>query len=131
MDPNAQPPTILVIDFDWTYQFWVANVLINAGFRVVPARSVQQAENLIQECGLTVALLILDPTLTGTDGIKQNIGKGQGNLRVIAAVDASDRTPLFPDADAVLNKPDNNTDLEGLADRWLSTVRALLYERLN
>src|ERR1700694_2999971 len=86
---STQAKTILILDVDLGRQFWLGEVLVSAGYRVVPAQSVLQAASLIAQFNLVIDLLIVDPSLTGIADFVRGLQSIQGKVRILATVEPS------------------------------------------
>ena len=125
----SQALTILVVDLDIGYQLWLTELLIDAGYRVLPALSASQASALIAECGVSVAVLVMNPNLNGTAELARSIRQDQSRLRVVAAVEACAGDQVRPpEVDAVVVKPTPASDLKALGDHLVNVILRLVSE---
>jgi hypothetical protein len=74
--------TILILDDDLGFALWLGQSLSAARCRVLPATSVSEAGTLISHFGLTVDLVILNPSVAGGADFTRTLRREQGYLRV-------------------------------------------------
>jgi DNA-binding NtrC family response regulator len=118
--------TVLILDSDPGYQFWLGQVLSKAGYRGVPARSVAEVNALIKDLDLKIDLLIIDPRLEGAAEFVQATRSFPAPPHIIAAIERySDLEWELHDVDVVRFKPSVADDLETMAEKWLTTIRSL------
>lgn len=117
--------TIVIIDFDWSFQFWLAGILTEAGHRVFPARCAADAASLIRSAHVAPSLLVVDPGLPGIAKLIAAMKKRDGRLRVIASGEPPADTD-FPQLDGVFPKPANITERESVAALWRAAIELLL-----
>ena len=65
MGVAVQLKTVLIVDEDLGFVFWLGHLLNNAGYQVWPARNGEDAAALMDELGAELDLLIIDPNLRG------------------------------------------------------------------
>jgi DNA-binding NtrC family response regulator len=114
--------TVLILDDDLGFVFWVAQTLAGAGFESIPAQSVAEAKRLLNRLSVTVDVVIVSPRVAGAfDYIRELRGEKPG-LAVVAAVDqAADLMIVRREVDAVRAKPDVLS--EAAMPEWQRTVR--------
>ena len=110
--------TILLIDSDLGFVFWLGQILDRAGYDALPAKSVPDALALLAELPIHLDLLILDPYLPGAGSFVTTLRAAQPQLRVLN-VTAAGSVP--PDVGAVYRKP--TQFLENTQAEWLQIVR--------
>jgi hypothetical protein len=57
--------TVLIIDNDLGFMFWLGQILNEAGYAVLPAKSASEAVELMSENNIEADLLIINPSLPG------------------------------------------------------------------
>ncbi len=117
--------TVLIVDDDLGFAFWLGQVLDRAGYETWPARSVTAAKSLMTEVRLAVDLLVITPSLPRALGFANSLGRCNADFKVIAVYeDLSDGIKPFPKASAVHQKPqtiDTAAKLE-----WVQLVTGVL-----
>ena len=141
MHEDGLAKTILILDTDLGFVFWLGEILTQAGYRAVPAQSIKEATSLMRRLKTLADLLIVSPAVHGAAEWMQS--RGNPLLRpVIAAVEdpvdgrvalmgarAVCRKPEFgrPDADAV-SEAGADRALRRVELEWLATVQQVLEE---
>lgn len=74
--------TILILDDDLGFALWLGQALSAANCRVLPATSVTEAAALVSHFGLTVDLVIRNPSIAGGADFTRTLRREQGYLRV-------------------------------------------------
>jgi DNA-binding response OmpR family regulator len=111
--------TVLIVERDLGFAFWLGRALDRIGFGSFPAKDVSSAESLTRELNLAIDLLIIDPELPGATALIQKIKKLESTAKVIFVGNhenppmglAADGLP----ADGYLCKPGPSSKLD-LAD---------------
>ena len=117
--------TILLVDHDLGFVFWLGQTLDRAGYEALPAKDIAGAVSLIEELQLDVDLLVIQPALSGAAEFVEKLCQDRPTVKVIAASDPENLTEvLLPGANAFRKKP----ALTGPADpeEWLSMIEHLL-----
>jgi hypothetical protein len=117
--------TVLIVDEDLGFAFWLGQALDRAGFETWPARSVAAAEALLAEVKLLVDLLVIPASLPWAPFLVTHLGGARTDFRVIAVSDeARDTVEQFPRVSAVHQKPqtmDTDAQLE-----WIQLVKGVM-----
>ena len=58
-------PTILIVDEDVGFVWWLGELFSEFGYRSIPALSCRQALSLVRQNPTPVQLLVIDPSLRG------------------------------------------------------------------
>jgi DNA-binding NarL/FixJ family response regulator len=95
--------TILILDDDLGFVFWLGHLLDAAGYSTLPAKSIYDGAILVQQLGLSVSVLIV------------NLGMA-GRLDFTAALRQSPRrgAALGTRVVGILNDPSDDADLQGV-----------------
>jgi len=121
--------TILLVDDDLAFAFWLGQALDRAGFETLPARSVPAAESLVVDRSLSVHLLVISASLPRSTAFANQLGFIVPDLKVIAVYqDPEDVVVPFLGVNAILQKPhtlDTLTQME-----WVQVVIDVLSARL-
>jgi DNA-binding response OmpR family regulator len=120
--------TILIVDDDLGFVFWLGQALDRAGFETWPARSVAAAESLLLEIKLLVDLLVIPCSLPSAPVLVSHLGSTGTDFRVIAVCDElCEQVEQFPRLSAVHQRPqtmDTTAQLE-----WVQLVKGVLVDK--
>ena len=75
--------TVLVADEDIAFVFWLATVLAEAGYQVVPATNCQDVLSRIKDLKGKVDVIILNPALKGSSELPRMLEKSERPLRIV------------------------------------------------
>jgi ActR/RegA family two-component response regulator len=78
--------TVLIIDDDLGFVFWLGHVLTAAAYSPLPAKSVPDAVYLVKQLGLTVDVLAINPALPGGLDFISALQRSQQDIRVIGVL---------------------------------------------
>ena len=79
----TQSPTVLIVDPDLGFVWWLGEILGNAGCAVVPALNCEHAISLMKELSLSLDVIFVDPTLTAVPSIIETLRAGQDRIKVV------------------------------------------------
>ena len=117
--------TILILNRDLGFVFSLGKMLDNAGYAALPARSVADADAIIEQFSLEIDLLILDPSLEGAVAFARKVLGIQGHLKAIAIIAGQGESSVaFPEADASLAKPEAWDETSRAV--WLKAIQQIL-----
>ena len=110
--------TLLILDDDLGFLFWLAKALEPGGHAVVPANTVSQANRLLGSLEISIDLVVVNPALEGAAGFIENLRLGHPRLKVIALVAPGESEPELNgvQADATHAKPDLSATSLGSGD---------------
>ena len=74
--------TILILDDDLGFTFWLGQAFSNAHCTAVPAVTVAAAKELIDQFGLSIDLAIVNPKVPGSAEFTRTLRRAHENLRV-------------------------------------------------
>jgi DNA-binding NtrC family response regulator len=115
--------TVLILDRDLGFVFWLGQMITKAGYQAFPANSCDSANELVRHLNLGIDMLIVSYSIPGAGGFVHSLLQSQKHLKVIAVLDAGDKpVSAFAGADATEHKP-SPTD-EPSAAKWLATVKS-------
>ena len=115
--------TVLIVDADLGFVFWLGEALHAAGYAAFPARSVPLARTSLAEWQLAVDILIVDPSLPGASNFVRALRQDREDMRVVAVSEGDESGPLFR-ADVACEKP-AGTSREALSE-WNAMMRGML-----
>lgn len=115
-------PTILLVDSDLGFIFWLGQALDAAGCWALPAKDVASALELISGHRLAVDILVISPLLSDAFAFISQLRQSRPALRVIAATPADwEKFPPLTEVDAVIRKPSHLTVLA--LSQWINLIR--------
>lgn len=117
--------TVLLVDDDLGFAFWLGQALDRAGYETWPALSVQAAESLLAEVRLAVDLLVIKASLPQAPAFANHLGRARTDFKVIAVYEGPDDVvEPFPDASSVHQKPQTIDDVT--KTEWVQLVTGVL-----
>ena len=97
--------TILVVDNDVGFVFWLGLGLSQAGYAVIPAESVRRAKALLDEVKMAIDLLVVNTVLPDAAGLVESLRRLNLNLKVVALIDNQPGQDQIGDADFRCQRP--------------------------
>jgi hypothetical protein len=129
-DLNVSRRTVLILDAEVAFAFWLGQALIQAGYDAFPAKSCEEASELLGRLNVGIDLLVLNFRLGGARDFAAALRRSQSQLKVLAAVeDEEEPSAIFPEADATKKKPSlilDDSRIEWLTIEWLRTIESLI-----
>ena len=117
-------PTVLILDRDLGFLFWLGGIFSEAGCQVVPALDCAQAVSTVRELDLTFDLVVLNPAF---EQVQQalNVLSAQGAKPKIVVISDEKVDAIGPNpVDASLNRPRGSQDISH--QEWLQRVQHVL-----
>jgi DNA-binding NtrC family response regulator len=115
--------TILILDDNVGFVFWLGKILGEAGYQAVPASDIREASALIASLGLTLDVLIMNPDAQGATRFIQTLRGQQEGLRVIAVVeDSADAHLTVAEVDGVGRRPPFVINIQNVVSDALRSV---------
>ncbi|HXK01337.1 MAG TPA: hypothetical protein VMS37_02980 [Verrucomicrobiae bacterium] len=125
LDTNIDVKTVLIVDNDLGFAFWLGHALDQAGFYALPAVSASGASKLLTELGLNADLVVINANLPDAASFIADLRLAQPALKVVTVVDdIEEPPPVFLQANLVEQKP-IATD-ENARHDWVETIRMIL-----
>ena len=117
--------TVLLVDDDLGFAFWLGQALDRAGYETWPAQSVPAAESLLATVRLPVDLLVINVSLPRAPAFAIHLGRTRADFKVIAVYEGPDDVVQpFPEASAAHHKP---TTIDTVAKlEWVQLVACVL-----
>lgn len=81
--------TILILDNDLGFAFWLGQTLSAGNCEALPATNVPEATALIGHFRLTIDLVIMNPSVPGAADFTRTLRREQGHLRVAELIPES------------------------------------------
>jgi len=116
--------TVLIVDPDFGFAFWLGHTFDEAGCEALPARSVLDAVQLLEELNVAVDLLLLNTALPDAASFVSDLRLRQRPFKVIAIHDRPETSELFVEADATRFKTEAVDEVA--RQDWIQTVKAML-----
>lgn len=114
--------TVLLVDRDLGYLFWLGAALDDAGYITLPAKGATEAALLIMQLDLQVDVLIIDLTLPGAEELIKGLYRSRPNLKVVAPVSDPIEAGAMP-------KPSILDDFAKF--QWIRSIRGVLGENAS
>ena len=96
--------TILIVDNDLGFVFWLGDALCQGGYEVFPAKAVADALTLISEFLSALDLLIINFSLPDAPKFVKALRRGRERVKVIALTREAEPSPeYYPLLEAVLH----------------------------
>lgn len=122
--------TVLIVDDDLGFAFWLGQALDQAGYETWPARSVTAAKSLLAEVRLAVDLLVITASLPRAGVLANYLGRHNPDLKIIAVYDdLTGGFKPFPKASAIHQRP-QIIDTAAKAE-WVQLVTGVLRSNNN
>ena len=122
---NVGRRTVLILDRELAFAFWLGQALIQAGYDAFPAKSCEDATQMLTELNVGIDLLVVSFGLVGARDFTTALRRSQFQLKVLATVDEEEEPyAVFPEVDAVKNKPLYTLDDSTI--EWVRTIESLL-----
>ena len=102
---EAVKPTILLIDNDLAFIFWLGQALDKSGCEAFPAKSVPDAIKLADELHLSIDLLIVNCSLLDSADLISSLRQRWGYVKIIGLA-AEEDTPISPEVEWRCCKPE-------------------------
>jgi hypothetical protein len=119
--------TVLIVDDDLGFVFWLGHALDTLSYSALPAKSVPDAAMLVMQLDLRVDLLIINPTLTGAADFISALHRSQKDARAIGILSHPSQIVNIPGISATQSKP-TVFDQSAKAS-WLECVEDVLARR--
>ncbi len=113
--------TVLIVDNDLGFVFWLGKTLNAAGYEALPAKDAADASALLGELDKTPDLLIVNPALPRIDSLIDRLRRTHKQLKVIAI--GAFAEPDISNAEA---KSNPSAFDESYKERWLDIVRKVM-----
>ena len=115
--------TVLIVDGDLGFVFWLGQALDSAGYLALPANDTRSALKLIQEHKIRVDILVIDPLLPNAFSLIATLRQAIATLITVGAISPEwGVRPSEPEFNAVIRKPEKLTAAALLS--WLALIRS-------
>lgn len=117
-------PTVLIVDGDLGFVFWLGHTLDCEGCTAIPVKDAAAAAELIRQHGLAVDIVVIDGLLPEAACFIRSLRESRPLLRVIGVVPERWRGACpFGESDVLFHKPARLT--ENARRRWAAAIRKL------
>lgn len=116
-------PTVLIVDEDVGFVWWLGEIFHELGCRVIPALNCQEALSFASAVNLAVDLIVASQALPGVLRMTRTLQRAR-SAKVVAIEPSGNSHHVDLHAHAVLRRPaigDNVSRVE-----WIPTVRRIL-----
>jgi len=84
---SGPSPTVLIVDRDVGFLFWLGEVFTKAGCRAIPALDCGQAVSLIRKLSVQLAAVIVNPELIEVAWMIKTLRRSNGQFKVVTISD--------------------------------------------
>ena len=119
-----QVKTILIVDRDLGFVFWLGQILDAAGSVAVPARGIADAAEIVAMLRLPVDVLIASPAERGVREFVERLRFSSPDLQVVALANEEDPASVTPPPGAVWKRKPQHRD-EAAKSEWLGLIHGL------
>ncbi|HUA21965.1 MAG TPA: hypothetical protein VMU80_09555 [Bryobacteraceae bacterium] len=105
MIAHTAAPTVLIVDDDLAFLWWLGEVFAEAGYQAAPALHCRQALLLSKRLKLDVDLLVVNPNLTGAARMLEVLALENPGLPVILILNRGEKPHPAIQAEATLERP--------------------------
>lgn len=118
--------TVLIVDDDLGFVWWLGETFTEAGYRAIPALDSSQAATFVAKLHEEISLLVVNASLSGVGRLVKSLAGSQRDLKVILIQD--DRTSKAPGFvyKASLMRPSGWEPVS--REDWLRKLRTLLQQ---
>ena len=116
--------TVLIVEKDFGFAFWLAGIFNDAGCHVVPGLDCKQAISITKELNLKIDLVVVNPRLQRVADMIRTLQRSNLNLKIVAVSDRHVQAIRTFSANAILEKPSGREPI--LREEWLDRVRQIL-----
>lgn len=116
--------TVLILDDDLRFGFWLGHLLDAAAYSALPARSVPDATLLVRQLNLKVDVLVINLALAGAIGFMAALQRSHRDVQVIGVLDDSAHAVNVPRVNALQVKTPVQNEMTRI--EWLQCIQAVL-----
>jgi len=116
--------TVLILDDELGFVFWLGHLLDAAGYSALPAKSVPDAAMLIMQLDLRVDVLVINLALAGAADFIGAMHRSQVDVKVIGVLNDPAEAAHVPRVNAVQLKASRLSEAEKLG--WLECIQRVL-----
>ncbi len=118
------PHTVLIVDDDVAFVWWLGETFTEADYQPVPALNSTEARSLIDSLDAKVNVLVVNPALPAVAALVESLESADRDLKVVLIQDGrTSKAPRFR-YDATLARPRGWEPVS--REDWLRKLRTLL-----
>ena len=117
--------TVLVVDKDIAFAWWLGEVFGQAGCYVAPALNCRQGLQMVKRLQLKVDVVAANPGLPGFSKMMRSLSVRRP-VKIIAIVNEGDEAAAVGQAEATLKRPSGASLISG--PEWVERVQHILRE---
>lgn len=103
--------TVLIVDDDLGFVFWLGQALDRVGYNALPAKGVAEAKSLIESFRVRVDLLMIGAALPGAAEFAADLVKEDGGVKIVGLAEGNQPpSESFPGLIAWQCKPDSRDE---------------------
>src|SRR5689334_14341405 len=100
--------TVLIVDDDLGFVFWVGQALDRVGYNALPAKGIAEAKALTESFRVRVDLLMIGAALPDAAALSAELLNSHTGMKVLGLIETGEQPPeSFPGAIAWQCKPDS------------------------
>ena len=117
-------PTVLIVDSDFGFSFWLAEIFSELGCHPLPALDCQKAVSLATGLDLKVDVMVVNPAMPGISKMMQSLRRLYPSVKVVAVVGAKVDAVRNIEAAAMLKRPAGLIPIS--RQEWVRRIRQVL-----
>lgn len=114
--------TVLLVDENLGFLFWLGRLLAQAGYDPLPAKDVVGASQLLKETGARIDVLVVQGSCPGAAGLAEDLRRTQPDLKFIAALGPHEDANSAPASADAIERKCLTLDVAA-ALQWLDAIR--------
>lgn len=123
MGQAASVPTVLILDDDLGFVWWLGEIFRELGYDALPALGCRQALSLIKELDVSVDLAILNPELPGISPMIRAIERAYPAVKIVMIGESFPRAVGGLPIHGTLERPSGRKPTS--RQEWLTKVKLL------
>jgi ActR/RegA family two-component response regulator len=123
-DQASAAQTVLIVDDDIGFVWWLGDILNEAGCKALPALTSEEAIDITKRLGLQPDLIIFNPTLAEAGRVLQIFLQAKPDLKIVTIGSGFSELTTSTHVRGVLERPAASEPI--LRADWLQKVRRLL-----
>jgi len=119
--------TILIVDKDLGFVFWLGQILDAAGYTALPAKGVADATEIVSTLRLSIDILVAPQSEPNLHGLVERLRVTSPNLQVVAVAGERDQAIAGDRFDAVWKRGPCRRDAAAKSE-WLDLIYSLSHD---
>ncbi len=116
--------TVLIVDKDLGFVWWLGEILREAACDVVPALNCKQAVSITKKLEMKVDVVVVNPRLAGVSKMIQTLSDAGRPLKIVVIGDRNVHSMRTIPSHATLQRPSGWEQIS--RQEWLDRVRKIL-----